>query len=208
MAVDNLNAPMGFIHEREAGRFLAWLACESSLTGPVNGCCPGTASVADLLGHVQARSGKVALLSPPAIRPLQRHPGLQHRHPPGPGRRLFLFRPCKAGFPACWTAVFSRRSGACSHDLPALRSSALRLVLETWSVALPDIGQAFLSVILAAARSSSLSLSGNSAPPFALEKVTAPKRFIPDVLKNSFIARRPAALSAKQRKGERGIARR
>lgn len=64
MAVDNLNAPMGFIHEREAGRFLAWLACESSLTGPVNGCCPGTASVADLLGHVQARTGKVALLSP------------------------------------------------------------------------------------------------------------------------------------------------
>lgn len=64
MAIDNLNEPLGFIHEREAGRFLAWLACESPLTGPVNGCCPGTASVADLLRHVQARTGKAALLSP------------------------------------------------------------------------------------------------------------------------------------------------
>ena len=49
--------------------------------------------------------------------------------PAGPRAQASPFRPCKAGFPACWTAVSSRRSGACNHDLPARRSSALRLVL-------------------------------------------------------------------------------
>lgn len=61
---DNLHVQMGFISSAEAGRFLAWLAAETSLTGPVNGCSGGTASIADILAYVEARTGKRALLRP------------------------------------------------------------------------------------------------------------------------------------------------
>lgn len=60
--VDAPEAQLSFIHQADAGRFLAWLAAESPLTGPVNACCPGTASVADLLGYVRSRTGGSPLL--------------------------------------------------------------------------------------------------------------------------------------------------
>lgn len=61
--VDDPAAQMSFVSSAEAGRFLSWLAAESPLTGPVNGCCSGTVSMGEVLEYVGARAGTPVLLA-------------------------------------------------------------------------------------------------------------------------------------------------
>ena len=62
MYIDNPDSRLAFIHETEAGTFLAHLT-EAPLTGPVNGCSHGTVSVGEILDYLEQRTGKKALLS-------------------------------------------------------------------------------------------------------------------------------------------------
>ena len=62
MYVDNLDCRMGFIRSDEAGRFLAFLAGKP-FRGAVNGCSEGTVSIREILGYVEQKTGKKAILS-------------------------------------------------------------------------------------------------------------------------------------------------
>jgi len=62
MYVDNLDCRMGFIRSDEAGRFLAFLAGKP-FRGAVNGCSEGTVSIREILGYVEQKTGKKAVLS-------------------------------------------------------------------------------------------------------------------------------------------------
>ena len=61
MMMDNPDNRLGFIHSAEAGRFLAWCASQS-FTGPVNASSAGTVTCAEIVSHVEARTGKKAVL--------------------------------------------------------------------------------------------------------------------------------------------------
>jgi hypothetical protein len=62
MYVDNQDCRMGFIRSDEAGRFLAFLAGKP-FRGAVNGCSEGTVSIREILGYVEQKTGKKAVLS-------------------------------------------------------------------------------------------------------------------------------------------------
>ena len=62
MFIDDMEARLSFIGEREAGAFLAHLA-ETGLTGAVNGASAGDVSVKDILDHIERRTGRRAILS-------------------------------------------------------------------------------------------------------------------------------------------------
>ena len=62
MYVDNLDCRMGFIRSDEAGRFLAFLAGKP-FRGAVNGCSEGTVSIREILGYVEQKTGKKAVLT-------------------------------------------------------------------------------------------------------------------------------------------------
>ena len=62
MYIDNLDCRMGFIRSDEAGRFLAFLAGKP-FRGAVNGCSEGTVSIREILGYVEQKTGKKAVLS-------------------------------------------------------------------------------------------------------------------------------------------------
>lgn len=55
-------ARQSFIHEREAGDFLAWMA-EQPLTGPVNAQSAGAVSMQDVFDRVAAKTGKRPVLA-------------------------------------------------------------------------------------------------------------------------------------------------
>ena len=63
MYIDNLDAPMSFISEADAGRFLAFLA-SSPYTGPINGSSRGTVTPREILNYTARKTGKLPLLSP------------------------------------------------------------------------------------------------------------------------------------------------
>lgn len=62
MYVDDLDMGMAFIHEKEAGEFIAYLA-DHFVSGPVNGCAHGTIRISDMIKHAEELVGKEAILS-------------------------------------------------------------------------------------------------------------------------------------------------
>ena len=63
MYIDDMDARIGFIGAREAGEFLAFLA-EADRTGAVNGQAEGDISPAEIVRHIERRTGRRAILSP------------------------------------------------------------------------------------------------------------------------------------------------
>lgn len=61
MNVNNMNSHISFIHEIEAGEFLADLV-ESKITGAVNGCCRGDISPAEIIAYIERKTGKKAII--------------------------------------------------------------------------------------------------------------------------------------------------
>lgn len=62
MQIDNLDAQMGFMGSEEAGRFLAFLA-DKDITGAINGSSNGTISLREIIGYVEEKTGKKAIIS-------------------------------------------------------------------------------------------------------------------------------------------------
>lgn len=62
MYIDNLDCPMGFIHSKEAGEFMAYL-CDTDFTGAVNGCSAGAISMGEVIRYVEEKTGQKAVLS-------------------------------------------------------------------------------------------------------------------------------------------------
>lgn len=63
MDIDNLEAQMGYIHSKEAGKFMAFLA-EQDFNGPINGCANGTISVKEIIQYIEEKTGSKAIISP------------------------------------------------------------------------------------------------------------------------------------------------
>lgn len=61
MYVDDLDEAMAFIHEKEAGEFIAYLA-DHPFSGPVNGCSNGVIKISDIINYAEKRIGKKAIL--------------------------------------------------------------------------------------------------------------------------------------------------
>lgn len=64
MCIDNLTARLSFIHEEEAGRFLAGLAEAENFASPVNAAATGTVSLAETLDWVEKARGVTPVLDP------------------------------------------------------------------------------------------------------------------------------------------------
>lgn len=62
MLIDDLDVQMGFVSSEEAGRFLVFLA-ESAYRGVINGSNSGTISLNEIIGYVEKKTGKHAILS-------------------------------------------------------------------------------------------------------------------------------------------------
>ena len=62
MYIDNLDSQIPFVHEREAGSFIAHIA-PMDVTGPVNGCSSGTVSPREIVNYVEKKTGRTAILS-------------------------------------------------------------------------------------------------------------------------------------------------
>lgn len=63
MHIDDLEHPMSFIRSDEAGKLMAFLA-EQDVRGAVNGSSDGTVSVKEIVGYIERKTGKKAILSP------------------------------------------------------------------------------------------------------------------------------------------------
>lgn len=63
MYVDDLDMGMAFIHEKEAGEFIAHLV-DHFVSGPVNGCAYGTVKIGDIIRKAEELTGKKAVLTP------------------------------------------------------------------------------------------------------------------------------------------------
>lgn len=61
MYVDDLDEAMAFIHEKEAGEFIAYLA-DHPYSGPVNGCSNGAIKISDIISYAENKLGKKAIL--------------------------------------------------------------------------------------------------------------------------------------------------
>ncbi|WP_128894555.1 NAD-dependent epimerase/dehydratase family protein [Longirhabdus pacifica] len=59
----NLDAEIGFIHQEEAGAFIAWIA-EQNFTGPINACANGTLTLDELIKKIQHTVNKEAIIQP------------------------------------------------------------------------------------------------------------------------------------------------
>ena len=62
MFVDDLDYGISFIHEKEAGEFIAFLA-GADVCGPINGCSKGTIKISELIGYIEKKTGKSAVYS-------------------------------------------------------------------------------------------------------------------------------------------------
>lgn len=61
--VDDLHSRISFIHEDEAGLFLAYLVlCD--VNGAINGCSHGDISVCEIVSYIEKKTGKKAIFSP------------------------------------------------------------------------------------------------------------------------------------------------
>ncbi len=61
MMIDTPDARRSFIHETEAGEFIAWL-CDHPLSSAVNGCSHGTVSAAQIIDYIETKTGRKAVL--------------------------------------------------------------------------------------------------------------------------------------------------
>ena len=59
--VNNLSEQLSFVFSDDAGKFLAFM-CENEYNGAVNGACSETISPAEIIGYIERRSGKRAVL--------------------------------------------------------------------------------------------------------------------------------------------------
>lgn len=62
MTIDNRNAQISFIHEKEAGAFLAWLA-DKEYVGAINGNNLGTLSIQEVFDYIEEKTGLKAILT-------------------------------------------------------------------------------------------------------------------------------------------------
>lgn len=62
MHIDDMDIAMSFIHEKEAGEFIAYLA-EHPCNGAVNGCSNGVVKISELISYTEKKTGKQAVLS-------------------------------------------------------------------------------------------------------------------------------------------------
>lgn len=58
----NVDASMGFIDEKEAGEFIAWIS-SSDFDGPINACANGVISIKELISLIEKTTGKKAKLA-------------------------------------------------------------------------------------------------------------------------------------------------
>lgn len=63
MNIQNPDAKTAYVFEDEAGGFIAHLA-DTEIRGAVNGCAVGTVSQSDIIGYIEHKCGKKAVLSP------------------------------------------------------------------------------------------------------------------------------------------------
>ena len=61
MFVDDLDVAMSFIHEKEAGEFIAYLA-DHPISGAVNGCSGGAVRISEIISYAENKLGKKAIL--------------------------------------------------------------------------------------------------------------------------------------------------
>ncbi|MEM5603691.1 NAD-dependent epimerase/dehydratase family protein [Bacillus cereus] len=61
VAVNHLDGELSFIHEEEAGQFLAWCGTES-IEGPINACSHGVVSTGGIIHFIEENTGIKALL--------------------------------------------------------------------------------------------------------------------------------------------------
>lgn len=61
MFVDDYEKAMSFIHEKEAGEFLAYLV-DHPICGAVNGCSSGTIGISEIISYTEKKLGKKAIL--------------------------------------------------------------------------------------------------------------------------------------------------
>ena len=61
MNVDNPDAAMSFIHEKEAGEFMAYLV-DHPICGAVNGCSNGVIKISEIISYAESKLGKNAIL--------------------------------------------------------------------------------------------------------------------------------------------------
>ncbi len=61
MYIDNLNCQMSYINSKEAGLFMSFLA-DKDFKGSINGCSSGTISLEQVIGYVEKKTGKNAIL--------------------------------------------------------------------------------------------------------------------------------------------------
>ncbi|MES5891354.1 MULTISPECIES: NAD-dependent epimerase/dehydratase family protein [Bacillus cereus group] len=59
--VDHVDGKLSFIHEKEAGEFLAWCGMES-IEGPINACSNGVISMGEVICFIEENSGTKALI--------------------------------------------------------------------------------------------------------------------------------------------------
>ncbi|WP_026522152.1 NAD-dependent epimerase/dehydratase family protein [Butyrivibrio sp. VCB2001] len=61
MYVDDMDRAMSFIHEKEAGEFIAYLA-DHPCDGAVNGCSNGVIKISEIIDYAEKKIGKTAIL--------------------------------------------------------------------------------------------------------------------------------------------------
>ncbi len=62
MYVDDMDFGMSFIHEKEAGEFMAYLV-SADVSGAFNGCSYGFISPGEIIRYIESKTGKKAVLS-------------------------------------------------------------------------------------------------------------------------------------------------
>lgn len=62
MKLEGEDSLTSFIHEREAGEFIAYLS-EHFVSGPVNGCSRGALRISELISHIEEKLGKKAVIN-------------------------------------------------------------------------------------------------------------------------------------------------
>ena len=62
MMIDDMDSRLSFIHENDAGSFLAHLA-ETDVTGAVNGCSEGDISIREIIGYCEEKLGRKAVIT-------------------------------------------------------------------------------------------------------------------------------------------------
>lgn len=61
IAVKHLDGELSFIHEREAGEFLAWCGMKE-IKGPINACSNGVVSTSEIIHSIEESTGIKALV--------------------------------------------------------------------------------------------------------------------------------------------------